>query len=114
TRTHHGVDHTAGGTSVFHGVAAGLDLELLVKGIRRFGKAVAVVEVGDVEAVDVERVLGNGRAAEGKTTEGSVSALHARCHQGDGGDVALHRNALQLLARDVHGRSLGRADVDDR
>src|SRR5690606_27740979 len=64
-----GVDDAAGRAAELHGVAARLDLELLVECVRYGREADAAVEVRDVEAVDVDGVLRHRRAAEGGAAE---------------------------------------------
>ena len=99
----HGVDDAAGGAAELDRVAAGLDLELLVERVRHGRGADAVVEVRDVEAVDVDGVLGDRRAAE----------RHAA-------DAAKHRSSSPLVrpgassATESRSRSTGRRSRSSR
>src|SRR5690606_15753039 len=105
------VDHAAGGTAELDRVAAGLDLVLLEERERRGGIALAAVEVGDVEAVDEDGVLGHRGAAERNAAERRVAGDHARGQQRHRAQALLHRKARPLLAGDV-GRRLGGVHVD--
>ena len=73
--------------------------------------------IGDREAVDVVGVLGGGRTTEAAHVRGAAvvggGVDHARRQQGDGIDVAGHRDFLQLLGGE-HGAAVGLGDVDDR
>src|SRR5690606_7895874 len=62
------VDHAAGRTAGLCAVAAGDDLHLADAVERQAGGAEVGERVGDRVTVDVERVLGCGRAAEGRRT----------------------------------------------
>src|SRR5262249_24012857 len=73
-------------------------------------EAIAVVEIRDVEAVDVERVLGDRRAAEGDAVEIAVALVEARRQEGDGRHVALHGQTDQVFPGDVR-RGLDRAHI---
>src|SRR5690606_11216032 len=110
TRAGHGVDDAAGAAPELDRIAAGLDLELAEERERRGREAVAAVEVGDVQAVDEDRVLGDRGAAEGDAAEGGVALDHARGQLGHRAQALLHRQAGDLIAGDVGG-GLGGAHV---
>src|SRR5690606_13062188 len=71
------VDHTAGGTTELGRIAARLDLEFFEERKWRTREALPLVEIGDGQAVDEDRVLGDRRAAERDAAERGVSADHA-------------------------------------
>src|SRR6185312_9978267 len=108
-RARDGVDDAAGGAAELHRVAARLDLELLVKRVRHRGEADAVVEVRDVEAVDVDGVLRDRGAAEGDAIELALADAGREVRNRQ--QVALDRQPLELLTRDVRGDLRG-AEVD--
>src|SRR5690606_34227155 len=109
-RAGHGVDHAAGAAAELGRVAAGLDLELLVERERHRRVALATVRVGDVEAVDVDHVLGHRGTAEAEAAEGGARVDDARRQQRNRAQALVHGQARQLLAGDVGG-GLGRVHV---
>uniref|UniRef100_A0A914YIC1 Uncharacterized protein n=1 Tax=Panagrolaimus superbus TaxID=310955 RepID=A0A914YIC1_9BILA len=58
-RTGHCIDHATGGAAELDRVATGLDLEFLEEGERRGAEATTGIHVGDIQAVDEDRVLGH-------------------------------------------------------
>ena len=107
-----GVHHTTGGTAELGTVAAGLDLELLVHVEGHVAEAQTGTEVGDVEAVDVVRVLGHRGAAErSQVAEVTVTRGGARGKQRHVGHVARDRQAVDHFLGDDRGR-FHRGNVD--
>src|SRR5690606_12565542 len=106
----------AGRTAELGAVAAGLHL-LFGDGLERHLHEVEVGEgIGDVEAVQVVVVLGDGRAAErGQVAERGVAADGTRGQQGHRGAVARNRDLVDLLGGQDRGRfDRGHVDrVDD-
>src|SRR5690606_13421592 len=109
-RTGDRVDHATGAAAELGRVAAGLDLELVVEIERNRRVALAAIRVGDVQAVDVDDVLGNRGTAEGQSAEGRARGDHARGKQRDRAQALVDRQARDLLAGDVGGR-FGGVDV---
>src|SRR3546814_12410689 len=79
-RARHGVDDTTGAAAELRRIAAGLDLELFVERERNRRIPLATVGVGDVQAVDVDLVLGTGRTTEREAAEGGARTPHPRRH----------------------------------
>src|SRR3546814_12308425 len=77
-RARHGVDDTTGAAAELRRIAAGLDLELFVERERHRRIPLATVGVGDVQAVDVDPVLGHGRTTERESADGGARSHPAR------------------------------------
>src|SRR5690606_20035685 len=104
-----GVDNTAGSAAELDGVAAGLHLELFVERIRHRGEANPVVEVSDIQAVDVNGILGHGRTSERNAAE--FAPGHACGQFRDRQQVAIDRQPRKFHLRQVGCRLRG-ADVN--
>ena len=106
------VDDAAGGAAELGAIAAGLHLRFRDRLERQLRISHALVDVGDVEAVDVIRVLRDRRPAErGQVAERGVAARGARRQQRNAGDVARDRHGIELRFGEDRGR-LDRGQVD--
>jgi len=110
-RTHGSVDHAAGAAPELDRVAARLDLELVEEAERGGRIALAPVDVGDVQAVDVDLVLRDGRAAERQSAEHRVAGDDAGREERHRTQRLVHRQPREFLAGNIRG-GLGRIDVD--
>src|SRR5207342_3199781 len=106
------VDHAAQRTTEFGAVTTGLDLLFLDRFERNVREVQAAERVGDVEAVDVVLVFGDGRTAErSQVAERRVAAHGTRGEQRHRGRVARNRDLGDLFGGQDGGR-LDRRDVD--
>ena len=98
------VDHAARGTAKFRAVAARQHLQVGNRAKRQLRRAHLCQEVGDGEAIDVERVFRLARAADRRriAIHAVGAARHARRQLHDGSHVIPDRQRFQFLGGEDH------------
>ena len=98
------VDHAARGAAKFRTIAARQHLQVGDRAKRQLRRAHLCQEVGDGEAIDVERVFRLARAADRRriAIHAVGAARHARRQLHDGSDIIPDRQRFQFLGGEDH------------